>query len=83
MREAIQYTGLQAHHIVETRLGRGVDLTIAVTPAEHQAFTNAWRTALPYGSGHVDLSTILDHASRIYANYPAIWDAVNRALTGR
>lgn len=50
-------TGLQAHHLIEKRfaglLGQNARqrLSVAVTQAEHQAFTNAWREAIPYGAG--------------------------------
>lgn len=43
-------------------------LSIAVTPAEHKAFTDAWRAAIPYGtSGTVTRQQVLDTAKTIYA----------------
>src|SRR5690606_19837283 len=55
--KALKGTGLQAHHLVEQRfagvLGQNARqmASVAVTKAEHQAFTNAWRQAIPYGQG--------------------------------
>ncbi len=47
-------TGLQAHHLIEERFAKGLGLdagkipSIALTPQEHQVFTNAWRNAIGY-----------------------------------
>jgi hypothetical protein len=47
--------GLEVHLLIEKRfagvMGQNVGdmASIAVTDAEHQAFTNAWRTAIRYG----------------------------------
>ncbi|MGI5172106.1 RHS repeat-associated core domain-containing protein [Treponema sp. OMZ 840] len=58
LRNAIANTGLQAHHIIEKRflpalqkLGLTANkmLSVAVTPEEHQVFTNAWRSFFKYG----------------------------------
>ena len=48
--------------------------SIAVTPAEHQVFTNAWRAAIPYGQGTkgATVEQVLAVARSIYSNYPAI-----------
>jgi hypothetical protein len=57
MTKALKGTGLQAHHVVEQRFagvmgGNATQrMSVAVTPAEHQVFTNAWRQAIPYGAG--------------------------------
>jgi hypothetical protein len=84
LRQAIQGSGLQAHHLIEQRFAAvmGEDarqkLCVAVTPAEHQAFTNAWRAAIPYGEGtaNVTKEMIMREAARIYADYPAILQAL-------
>ena len=47
-----------------------------MTPAEHQAFTNAWRQAFPYGAGTPEREAVLKEAARVYANYPAILEAL-------
>lgn len=53
-------------------------LSVAVTPAEHQAFTNAWRAAIPYGNSTANATQqhILDSARQIYANHPQILNAL-------
>ena len=47
---------------------------IALTVAEHQAFTKAWRQAIPYGEGTVNATKeqIANAARQIYKNYPEI-----------
>jgi hypothetical protein len=53
-------------------------LSVAVTKAEHEAFTKAWRQAIPYGSGTANATRqqVLDAARQIYANHPAILQAL-------
>ena len=88
MRNRIAGTGLQAHHIIEVRFIRQPsNLTVAVTPAEHQVFTNAWRHYFPLANqaGHIPYGTITNQqlwvvAQIVYANYPAILEAVRIAL---
>lgn len=75
---------LQAHHLIEQRfagvLGQNARqaLSVAVTPAEHQAFTNAGRAAISYGAGtaHVTEAQIMGAARKIYADYPVISNAL-------
>jgi hypothetical protein len=53
--------------------------SIAVTEAEHQAFTNAWRRAIPYGAagtGAASRASVMAAARQIYANYPDILRAL-------
>jgi hypothetical protein len=52
--------------------------SIAVTPVEHQVFTNAWRTAIPYGEGTANATRdqIMNAARQIYKEYPEIIDAI-------
>jgi len=53
--------------------------SIAVTKAEHQAFTNAWRQAIPYGPSGTGMATQLqveNAARQIYSNYPDILKAL-------
>lgn len=52
-----------------------------LSTAEHQAFTNAWRLEFPYSNqvGYVaqpTLEEIIGAASRVYANYPQLFNAV-------
>ena len=61
LRKQLKGTGLQAHHIIEQRLVKhlginvGEMLSVAVTPAEHQKFTNAWREIFKYGTNYSEL----------------------------
>jgi hypothetical protein len=50
-------------------------LSIVVTPAEHQVFTNAWHAAIGY-KRDVSPAEISAAARRIYANYPAVLNAL-------
>ena len=59
-----------------------MNLTIAVTPAEHQEFTNKWRDAIAYGEAgtrnvRIGRAEIINAARRIYAGYPAILKALD------
>jgi len=88
LREVIKGLGLHAHHIVQQRFAQiiGVKannmLSVAVSPAEHQAFTNAWRAAIPYGTNYATVTAqqLWMHAQRIYADYPALLDAAKTTL---
>jgi len=52
--------------------------SVAVNPAEHQAFTNAWRAAIPYGAGtqNATKETVMRAARTIYAGHPALLEAL-------
>ncbi len=93
----IRPKGQQTHHVLEQRLWkqnsalRGIfkhvdDMPgINLNPAQHQAFTNAWRAAFPYRNqaGHIakpTLEQILTAAQRIYAKEPAIWKSILLAV---
>jgi len=82
---ALRGTGLQAHHLIEQRfatlLGQNARqaLSMAVTPTEHQAFTNAWRALIPYGEAGTGAATpesVMSAARQIYSNYPEIIQAL-------
>ena len=64
-------------------LGQSADdmLSIAVTPAEHQVFTNAWRQAIPYGAGTraATPELVTATARQVYAEYPDILRALGLA----
>jgi hypothetical protein len=53
-------------------------LSVAVTNEEHQVFTAAWRAAIPYGAGTANATAaeVMSNAQAIYADYPAIIDAL-------
>ncbi len=84
LRRLLIGTGLRAHHLLEQRFASllGQDarkmLAVAVTPAEHQAFTNAWRQVIPYGHGTATATRqqVLDTARQIYSGYPEILKAL-------
>ena len=78
----LKNTGLQAHHIIEQRFGLNIDISVAVTLAEHQAFTNAWRSLVPYGTDYSVLTPaqIWNYAQEVYKNFPVILDAAKKAL---
>ncbi len=86
MAKALAGTGLQRHHLFEQRFGIKMDgdprmkLTIAVTEAEHQAFTNAWKKKIGYGEAgtySTDRGKIIKAAREIYEDYPAILKALD------
>ena len=82
--QELKGTGLQAHHLIEQRFAKvlGVDpktmQSIAMTPAEHQAFTNAWRGQIEYGAGTANATreSVMRAAQEVYKNYPAILQAL-------
>ena len=90
LREALKGTGLHAHHIIEQRLVRhlGIDLgsilSVAVTPTEHQKFTNAWRAVFTYGMDYTNLTIddIWKAAQKIYKDYPELLEATRKTLFG-
>jgi hypothetical protein len=54
-------------------------MSVAVTPDEHQAFTNAWRALIPYGpngTGAATRETVMDAARQVYASHPEILRAL-------
>jgi hypothetical protein len=53
--------------------------SIAVTGAEHQLFTNAWRKAIPYGPEGTGMATRMQvetAARQIYSDYPDLLKAL-------
>ncbi|UTY59245.1 RHS repeat-associated core domain-containing protein [Massilia sp. erpn] len=77
-------TGLEAHHLIEKRFASVLGVaekemkSIALTEAEHQAFTNAWRKLIPYGEGTANATKdqVESAAKQIYKNYPEILKAL-------
>jgi hypothetical protein len=84
LKKLLKGTGLGAHHLIEKRFATLMGqnprqaLPVAVTPAEHQAFTNAWRDAIPYGAGTANATRqqVLDAARQIYEIYSEIFSAL-------
>lgn len=79
MTKELKGTGLQAHHIVDQRFKLGIEDTVAVTTEEHQIFTNGMRKILPYGNDYT-INEIWEAAQSVYADYPAILDAIRSVL---
>ncbi len=90
------HTGLQVHHLIEERFAKGLGLkagkipSIALTPEEHQVFTNAWRKAIGYIGDRNPITTanatkeqIWAAAQRIYRDYPELLEAVRLTLFGK
>ncbi|MGB3218577.1 MAG: hypothetical protein WBD79_14360, partial [Anaerolineae bacterium] len=86
-------TGLRAHHLIEQRFAERLGLntgrmsSIALTPEEHQVFTNAWRQYIGYDNMKSAITTstatledVWLAAQRIYAKYPELLDAIRRDL---
>jgi hypothetical protein len=95
LREVIRGLRLEAHHIIERRFAETLDLvaqrmpSFAMTPEEHQIFTNLWRQAIPYASSQGPLTTatatandIWTAAQIIYAGFPEVIEAVGQILFG-
>jgi RHS repeat-associated protein len=98
LKNAVSGTGLQVHHLIEQRfapaLGQSTAharqwLSAAVTPQEHQVFTNAWRSAIGYSNqamewttNNVNPTVIWEKAQGIYADYPALLDAAKKTIFG-
>ncbi len=84
---------MESHHLIEKRfldvlkkylpecekLTEGQMLATPLNPQAHSVFTEAWRTALPYGdSGQVyTLTEVVDIAQKVYADNPVLLKAVN------
>ena len=89
-------TGLQVHHLVETRFANVLKLTneqlrnipsVILTPAEHQIFTNQWRYLIAYNNSTVlpntataTLGEIRQAAMAIYQQYPTLLKVTNHFL---
>ncbi|MDH7447548.1 DUF6443 domain-containing protein [Aquimarina sp. 2201CG14-23] len=77
--------GVEVHHLLEQRFAKVLGLkpgqmkSIVLSPSEHQAFTNAWRKAIPYSNSSSAINTatatkaqIQQAAQQIYKSYPEI-----------
>lgn len=49
-------------------------LSVVLSKTEHRAYTNAWRTELPYGVSH-DFQSVLQTGAQIYSNNPKLMAA--------
>ena len=87
-------TGLERHHIVEQRFADTLGITkpgnmpsIALTPKEHQVFTNAWREAIAYSNSSIlpntvsaSVDDIWQAAQDIYSKYPVLTEAARKTI---
>jgi RHS repeat-associated protein len=71
--------GLQAHHIIPQRFepalnGLYCTISVLLTRAEHQVFTNLWRAVIPYGpwTALATPAQIFAAAEEIYFGFPDI-----------
>ena len=93
LRDILRNTGLQAHHIIEQRFAPALGLdpkfmkSIAVTPEQHQLFTNAWRSLIGYNNSSADVVTatakevdIYNAALKIYKDFPEIIEIIRHAM---
>ena len=68
----------QVHHIIEKRFANSLGITntndvlsVTLSRAEHQVFTNAWRSVLPYGQQFSKLQ-IIQGAVKVYSKSPKL-----------
>ena len=88
LKKTLKGTGLEAHHIIEKRLVKHLNidvktmLSVAVTKTEHQKFTNAWRSVFQYGMDYSTLgkTDIWKAAQQIYRDYPELLKAAKSVL---
>ena len=96
LREAISGTGLRAHHIVEQRFASTLGLSpgqmqsVALTPEEHQVFTNMWSSYIGYDTWNAAITTstatiedIWFAAQQIYANHPELLEVARQTIFGQ
>ncbi len=89
LKELIKGKGLQVHHLIEQRFASALGVeassmqSIALTAAEHQVFTNAWRTQIGYKGSNAAITTtkatkeqIYEAAKVVYKDYPEIVKAL-------
>ena len=57
-------------------------LSVAVTKAEHQIFTNAWRDVFMYGMDYstLEIADIWKAAQQIYKDYPQLLESAKSIL---
>ena len=82
-------SGLEKHHLIEARFAPRLGIAAdeipgtALTRAEHQPFTNAWRTEIGYINGKNPVNTltatvdnIWEAAQNVYADYPELLEYI-------
>jgi hypothetical protein len=86
--QALRGTGLEAHHIIEKRFAERLGLkasqmiSVALTPEQHQIFTNIWRQQIPYGTNYNMLtdSQIWLAAQKVYQGYPELLEIAKNTI---
>jgi hypothetical protein len=86
-------SGLQKHHLIEQRFAGTLGVSageipaIALTPGEHQFFTNAWRDAIGYINGRNVVNTatatvdqIWEAAQMVYGQYPELLEFIRKFM---
>jgi hypothetical protein len=86
LKKIVKGKGLEVHHLIEKRfagvfkppLDKNKILSVVLTKSEHQAFTNAWRKAIPYGTKYTQNmeKLVKTTAKEIYKDYPQIIKAL-------
>ena len=86
VRATARLVGGEAHHLVEKRFAAVLGMkpsemqAIVLPKSVHQAFTNAWRKAISYGSGTASATReqIAKAAQNIYAEYAELVKAAQK-----
>jgi RHS repeat-associated protein len=95
--QKIRQAGQQTHHVIERRIWERCDALkklwthvddmpgVNLTPAEHQAFTNAWlrvfaRRGMSGYRAELGLEEVMAAAQEIYASHPQILGAILKDL---
>ena len=76
LKKVVLGLGMEVHHLIEQRFlfildFAGCELSMALDPDAHQAVTNAWRAAIPYGPDGTYCATaaqVLSTAQAIYGD---------------
>jgi hypothetical protein len=79
-------SGLHRHHLLDVRFADmlGIDPNtvpgVYKTPTTHQIFTNQSRSAIPYGTGNVNIDKIWQAMQQVYADFSIYLEAVRLFL---
>ena len=89
LKQANKGSGLEVHHIVEKRFhdlfgyvdkkGRSMP-SIALSPEDHQVYTNAWRELVEYGK-EASIAQVINAAAKIYSDDAKLMGATIYTMT--
>ncbi|OFV83425.1 MAG: hypothetical protein A2W26_14150 [Acidobacteria bacterium RBG_16_64_8] len=95
LRAQFQGTGMQVHHLIPQRFARLLGTnpqswpSVALTPQQHQQFTNLWRDVIGYSNSTSQLNTLTARVDdlivavqKIYAGNDQLLEAAMRQLLG-